>query len=103
MKQSHTLFLLPRRTYTLIRVDGKNFHTYTRGCERPYDLGLMEDMDATALALCENLEGAQLAFVQSDEISVLSDGLRREAHRSLVRRQRPETRVPQRIGRYGAV
>ena len=64
-------FLLPRRTYTLIRVDGKSFHSYTRGCERPYDVGLMADMDAAALALCENLEGAQLAFVQSDEISVL--------------------------------
>jgi len=52
-------------------VGGKSFHTYTRGCERPYDLGLMADMDATALAFCENVEGAQLAFVQSDEISVL--------------------------------
>lgn len=62
---------LPRRTYTLIRVDGKSFHAYTRGCRRPYDLDLMTDMDATALALCENIEGARLAFVQSDEISVL--------------------------------
>jgi tRNA(His) 5'-end guanylyltransferase len=28
-------FLLPRRTYTIIRVDGRNFHRYTRGCARP--------------------------------------------------------------------
>jgi tRNA(His) guanylyltransferase len=69
--EGRTRSLLPRRTYTLLRVDGKNFHTYTRGCERPYDLGLMEDMDATALALCEEITGAQFAFVQSDEISVL--------------------------------
>ena len=69
--ERRTRFLLPRRTYTLIRVDGKSFHSYTRGCERPYDVALMEDMDAAALALCENLEGAQLAYVQSDEISVL--------------------------------
>ena len=69
--EHRTRILLPRLTYTLIRVDGKNFHTYTRGCERPFDSGLMEDMDATALTLCENIEGAQLAFVQSDEISVL--------------------------------
>ena len=61
--ERRTRILLPRRTYTLIRVDGKSFHTYTRGCERPFDSGLMEDMDATALALCENMEGAQLAFV----------------------------------------
>ncbi len=69
--EGRTRYLLPRRTYTLLRVDGKNFHGYTRGCERPFDAGLMEDMDTTALALCENIEGAQLAFVQSDEISVL--------------------------------
>ena len=69
--ENRTRFYLPRRTYTLIRVDGKNFHRYTQGCQRPYDLELMEDMDAAALALCENMTGAKLAFVQSDEISVL--------------------------------
>ena len=69
--ENRTRFLLPRRTYTLLRVDGRNFHRYTRGCQRPFDLGLMEDMNAAALALCENIEGAQLAYVQSDEISVL--------------------------------
>ena len=69
--ENRTRFLLPRRTYTLIRVDGNNFHRYTRGCARPYDTELMEDMDTAALALCENITGAQLAFVQSDEISVL--------------------------------
>ncbi len=69
--ENRTRFLLPRRTYTLIRVDGKSFHRYTRGCARPFDTGLMEDMDTAALALCENIEGAQFAFVQSDEISVL--------------------------------
>jgi tRNA(His) guanylyltransferase len=69
--ENRTRFYLPRRTYTLIRVDGKGFHRYTRDCARPYDLDLMADMDATAIALCENMEGARLAFVQSDEISVL--------------------------------
>jgi tRNA(His) 5'-end guanylyltransferase len=69
--ESRTRYYLPRRTYTLVRVDGKAFHQYTKGCERPYDVGLMADMDAAAVALCENMEGAQLAFVQSDEISLL--------------------------------
>ena len=69
--ENRTRFFLPRRTYTLIRADGKNFHRYTQECERPYDLGFMEDMDTAALALCESMEGARLAFVQSDEISVL--------------------------------
>jgi tRNA(His) 5'-end guanylyltransferase len=66
-----TRYHLPRRTYLLVRVDGKSFHSYTRGCDRPFDLGLMADMDETAKALCENIDGARLAFVQSDEISVL--------------------------------
>lgn len=69
--EGRTRYRLPRRTYTLLRVDGKSFHTYTRDCERPCDTGLMEDMDTAALALCRNIEGAQFAFVQSDEISVL--------------------------------
>jgi len=69
--EGRTRFLLPRRTYTIIRVDGKAFHTYTRGCDRPYDVPLMEDMDRTAVALCQQIAGAQLAFVQSDEISIL--------------------------------
>ena len=69
--ESRTRFLLPRRTYTLIRIDGKAFHTYTRGCNRPYDLDLMADMDAAAAALCKEAQGAVFAYVQSDEISVL--------------------------------
>lgn len=62
---------LPRRTYTVIRIDGKAFHTYTRGLERPFDLKLINDMDETACFLCKNIQGAKFAFVQSDEISIL--------------------------------
>ena len=69
--ENRTRFLLPRRTYTLIRVDGKAFHTYTRGCERPFDAGLIEDMNETACYLCKNIQGAKIGFVQSDEISIL--------------------------------
>jgi tRNA(His) 5'-end guanylyltransferase len=65
---------LPRRTYTIIRIDGKAFHSYTKSCKRPYDLELIEDMDNTAKYLCENIQGCKLAYVQSDEISlVLTD------------------------------
>jgi tRNA(His) guanylyltransferase len=60
-----------RRTYTLVRVDGRAFHTWTRGLQRPYDVALMQCMDAVAVALCEELAGAQCAFVQSDEVSIL--------------------------------
>ena len=66
-----TRTFLPRRTNTIIRLDGKAFHTYTRGLERPYDLDFMSDMDETAKFLCENIQGCKLAYVQSDEISLL--------------------------------
>ncbi len=69
--EDRTRYLLPRRTFTVIRVDGKAFHTYTRGLQRPFDEPFMQDMDETAKFLCANMQGAKFAFVQSDEISVL--------------------------------
>lgn len=62
---------LLRRGYTIIRVDGKAFHTYTKELKRPFDEDLMNDMDETAVELCKNIQGAKFAFVQSDEISIL--------------------------------
>jgi tRNA(His) guanylyltransferase len=46
--ENRSRFSLPRRSYTLIRVDRKAFHTYTRGLIRPFDDGLILDMDTTA-------------------------------------------------------
>lgn len=63
--------VLPRRTYTLLRLDGRSFHSYLRGCERPFDEGFMADMDAVAEALCAEVSGAAFAYTQSDEISLL--------------------------------
>jgi tRNA(His) 5'-end guanylyltransferase len=62
---------LPRRTYAIIRLDGCHFHSYTRDLQRPYDKGLMDDMNETAKFLCENIQGCAFAYVQSDEISLL--------------------------------
>lgn len=69
--ENRTRYLLPRRTYTIIRVDGKAFHTFTRDCKRPYDENLMQVMDETARNMCMQIESAKLAYVQSDEISIL--------------------------------
>ncbi len=46
---------LPRRGYTLIRLDGKAFHTYTRGFNRPFDEGLIDAMNKTAQFLCSSI------------------------------------------------
>lgn len=62
---------LPIRMPIILRIDGKAFHTYTKGCKRPVDKGLVDCMDETAKYLCKNIQGAQVAYVQSDEISIL--------------------------------
>jgi len=69
--EDRTRYKLPRKTYTLIRVDGKAFHTYTKGLKKPFDEGLISDMNETAAYLCKNIQGAKFAYVQSDEISIL--------------------------------
>lgn len=67
-------YTLTRRTYTIIRIDGKAFHSYTKGLQRPFDEALINDMDQTSIYLCKNIMGVKLGFVQSDEISlVLTD------------------------------
>lgn len=33
--EDRTRLMLPRRTYTILRCDGKAFHTLTRRCEKP--------------------------------------------------------------------
>lgn len=69
--ENRTRIELPRRTYTIIRLDGKAFHTYTKGFKRPYDLNLMRIMDQTTIKLCESIQGVKMAYTQSDEISLL--------------------------------
>jgi len=66
-----TRMFLPRRTYTLIRLDGKAFHTFTKGMKRPFDEEFANVMNRTATFLCKEIQGAQFAYVQSDEISIL--------------------------------
>lgn len=69
--EDRTRIKLPRRTYTIIRIDGKAFHTYTKGLQRPFDEGLIEDMNNTTAYLCKNIQGAKFGYVQSDEISIV--------------------------------
>ncbi len=69
--ENRTRYCLPRRTYTIIRLDGKAFHTYTKNMDRPYDARITTWMDHTALELCKNIQGAKIAYTQSDEISIL--------------------------------
>jgi len=62
---------LTRRMPVVLRLDGKAFHTLTRHCEKPFDLGFAEKMHLTAFRLCGDIQGAKCAYIQSDEISIL--------------------------------
>ena len=62
---------LTRRTPIIIRIDGKAFHSFTRGFAKPFDDVLIKSMQNTAKYLCENIMGCKLAYTQSDEISLL--------------------------------
>ena len=62
---------LTRRTPVIIRIDGKAFHSFTRGFAKPFDDILIKSMQDTSKYLCENIMGCKLAYTQSDEISLL--------------------------------
>ena len=62
---------LMRRTPVIIRLDGKAFHTWTRGLDKPFDRNLMNVMQKTMLALCEQIQGCVLGYTQSDEITLV--------------------------------
>jgi len=69
--EDRTRFFLPRRTLSILRVDGKSFHSLTRSAEKPYDQRIVEAMNAVLLDLCKEVQGACFGYVQSDEASVL--------------------------------
>ena len=64
-------YYLQKRTPVAIRVDGRSFHTFTKGFQRPFDDVLIKTMQETAKYMCENIQGAKLAYVQSDEITII--------------------------------
>ena len=62
---------LMRRTPVMIRIDGKAFHTFTRGFQKPFDEVLVKSMQETMKYLCENIQGCVLGYTQSDEITLV--------------------------------
>lgn len=62
---------LMRRCPVAIRIDGKAFHTFTRGFQKPFDEVLIKTMQDTMKYLCENIQGCVLGYTQSDEITLI--------------------------------
>ncbi len=62
---------LVRRMPVAIRIDGKAFHSFTKGFKRPFDEILIQSMQRTMQYLCENIQGCVLGYHQSDEITLI--------------------------------
>ena len=71
---------LTRKLPVIVRIDGKAFHSFTRGFKKPFDEVFVKSMQSTMQYLCENIQGCVLGYTQSDEITlVLVDYPNREA------------------------
>lgn len=64
-------YYLTRRMPIITRIDGKSFHTFTKGFKKPFDDILVKTMQETMEYLCENIQGCVLGYTQSDEISLV--------------------------------
>ena len=64
-------YYLTRRMPIITRIDGKSFHTFTKGFKKPFDDILVKTMQETMKYLCENIQGCVLGYTQSDEISLV--------------------------------
>lgn len=62
---------LVRRMPTIIRLDGRSFHTFTKNLKKPFDHVLITAMQSTTFELCKNIQNIKLGYCQSDEISLL--------------------------------
>ncbi len=55
------------RTPLMVRVDGRAFHTFTRGMDRPFDQKLTDAMVNAARDVAAEMQGFKAAYIQSDE------------------------------------
>ena len=63
--------LLPN-SYVIAMLDGRSFSKLIKNkYKKPFDERFMGYMNSVAEYLCKNIQGAKLAYVQSDEISIL--------------------------------
>lgn len=64
----------------LARIDGRSFHSFTRGMDRPFDRSFSAAMVATTMALVRET-GACMGYTQSDEITLAWHS---ESHKSQI-------------------
>lgn len=69
--EQQTKNILLNRTPVIIRLDGKAFHTFTKGLEKPFDKDFCNIMQQTMLYLCKNIQNCVIGYTQSDEITLV--------------------------------
>lgn len=67
--EAATRHLATPKTPLIVRVDGRAFHTFTRGMERPFDAKLILAMVGAAKEVAAGMQGFKVAYVQSDEVT----------------------------------
>ena len=55
-------YYLTRRLPVIVRLDGRAFHTFTRGLKKPFDEIFVKTMQDTMKYLCENVQGCVLGY-----------------------------------------
>lgn len=70
-EKSSRHYLTPR-VPVMLRIDGRAFHTFTKGFAKPFDDEiLLKAMRQTMKTLCEMIPGCVLGYTQSDEITLV--------------------------------
>ncbi len=71
MRNYEQKFKLPENLPVIVRIDGRAFHTLLRNMQKPFDHGFIQLMDEVGLVLCNEVQNCRMAYIQSDEISLL--------------------------------
>ena len=68
--RASTDYRLPKKTYAMVMVDGKNFSRLVKNrYEKPFDDKFINIMNEVAIYVCKNVQGCKFAYTQSDEIT----------------------------------
>lgn len=71
MRNYEQKYKLPEYLPVIIRIDGRAFHSLTRGMDKPFDHKFIALMDDVGTVLCKEVQNCRMAYIQSDEINLL--------------------------------
>lgn len=70
--ENRSRYYLTRRIPVIMRLDGRAFHTLTKKhCNKPFDINFSNSMKEAAREVLNDIMGAQCAYIQSDEVTIL--------------------------------